>query len=283
MKIPFQRLVARHTSRGAAALIIALVLTPCTSAAQLRPLELLPWRVMDQNTTLIVDAGFGLHLDQRAALAGTTGTLLERGNIMAAWRSGRIAIEAAGTLNRRFDDRARYTDPHPAVQSDGPRRQDSGDYNIGTIVRLTPGERADMLALRFGTRLPNSDDRVGIDRDRADFYALIGGQLRRQSLTVAAEAGVGIFGTHDLRYEQADPLLYGIASDYRVGPAFLSAMLVGHRAGFGGWVQRGNESKSELRLGVGLGERHRVRLSYVHGLAAHSPSRGWLISAGATR
>ncbi|CAN5788698.1 hypothetical protein BH23GEM6_BH23GEM6_01230 [soil metagenome] len=279
---PFRPTTYLTTAR-VAALIILVALAPGTSAAQLRPLEPLPWRVMDQNTTLIVDAGFGIHHDQRASLAGTTGKLLESGNLLAAWRSGRIAIEAGGTVNRRFHDRVRYAEPHPTVEHHGPQREDSGDYNIGTIVRLTPGESPDMLALRFGTRLPNSNDRVGIDRDRADFYALIGGQLRRQGLRVAAEGGVGIFGSHDLRYEQADPLLYAVSSDYTLGPATLSALFLGHRAGFGGWVQRGNESRSELRLGAGIGHRHRLRFSYVHGLADHSPSRGWLIGVGAVR
>jgi hypothetical protein len=265
-------------------LIVALSLgLPHSSGAQLRPLEPLPWRIFDPATTLSLHTGVGLLHDQRASLAGTSGSLLELGNFIGAWRSGRMAIEIGGTVRRRFEDRERFADPHPTVFNDGPRRTDSGDYNVGTLVRLTPEDAPGLLALRFGTRLPNSDDRSGIDRDRTDFYALLGGQLRRGQLRVSAEAGVGVFGSHDLDYEQSDPLLYSVTSEYSLGPATLHGTFLGHRAGFGGWVQRGNESRSEARMGVGVGHRHRLQLLYVHGLAQHSPSGGWLLSVGASR
>ncbi|CAN5841570.1 hypothetical protein BH23GEM8_BH23GEM8_13870 [soil metagenome] len=264
--------------------IVALCVgVPAASAAQIRPLEPMPWRVFDPATTLSLDAGVGLLHGQRASLAGTSGSLLEIGNFVGAWRSGRMAIEIGGTVYRRFEDRERYGEPHPSVSNDGPRRTDSGDYNVGTLLRLTPEDAPGLLAIRFGTRLPNSDDETGIDRDRTDFYALLGGRLRRGQLRVSAEAGVGIFGSHDLDYEQADPLLYSVTSEYSFGVATLHGTFLGHRAGFGGWVQRGNESRSEARMGVGVGHRHRLQLLYVHGLAQHSPSRGWLLSVGASR
>jgi hypothetical protein len=256
---------------------------PNPSGAQLRPLEPLPWSVFEPATTLSIQTGAGALHGQRASLAGTSGSLLELGNFVGAWRSGRMAIEIGGTAQRRFEDRERFADPHPTVSHAGPRRTDSGDYSIGTLVRLTPEHAHTLLALRFGTRLPNSDDETGIDRDRTDFYALLGGQLRRGPLRVAAEAGIGVFGSHDLKYEQSDAFLYSASSEYALGPATLHGTVLGHRAGFGGWVQRGNESRSEARMGVGLGRRHRVQLLYVHGLAQHSPSSGWLLSVGATR
>jgi hypothetical protein len=265
-------------------MLAALALgTPSRSGAQLRPLEPMPWRVFETSNSITFDAGLGLFHDQRASLAGTRGTLLELGNFVGGWRSGRMAIEIAGTVHRRFEDRERYADPHPAVSDEGPRRTDSGDYSIGTIVRLTPEDPRGLLALRFGTRLPNSNDRTGVDRDRTDFYALLGGRLRHRQLRVSGEAGVGVFGTHDLRYEQADPLLYSLATEYSLGPATLHGSYLGHRSGFSGWVQRGSESRSEARLGAGIGQRHRLQLLYVHGLAEHSPSRGWLLSVGASR
>jgi hypothetical protein len=275
---------ALSTTRALILVFASLAVSAASpSEAQLRPLEPMPWRVFDSATTLTLAAGVGLLHDQRASLAGTSGTLVELGNFAGAWRSGRMAIEVGGTVLRRFEDHERYADPHPAVSDSGPRRTDSGDYNIGTLLRLTPESDRGLLALRFGTRLPNSNDRTGVDRDRTDFYALLGGRLRHGQLRLSAEAGVGVFGSHDLRYEQADPLLYSLATEYSLGSATLQATYLGHRAGFSGWVQRGNESRSEARIGVGIGQRQRLELLYVHGLAQHSPSGGWLLNMGAAR
>jgi hypothetical protein len=275
---PRSRPLVRRAGQALAPLILLLLTGADPLHAQLRPLEPLAWQIFDPPTTLVAQLGVGVLHDQRASLAGTSGTLRELGNVSAIWRSGRIAIEAAGTVRRSFEDTHRYGDPHPTVQETGPRRSDSGDYSVGTIVRLTPDDRPALLALRFGTRLPNSDDAVGIDRDRTDFYALLGGRFRRGPLHLGGEAGLGIFGTHDLDYEQADPLLYTLTGDLSTRPVSLHAAFLGHRAGFGGWVQRGSESRSELRVGGGFGERLRLQVLYVHGLAEHSPSGGWLLS-----
>jgi hypothetical protein len=269
-------------ARWSAALLL-IAGTPIATAAQLRPLEPLEWAVFEPSTRMIARAGFAALLDQRASFAGTRGSLLEVGNLAAAWRSGRIAIEAGGTIRRIFEDETRYAEAHPTVRNEGPRRTDSGDFNIGTVVRLTPDDRPALLALRFGTRLPNSDDEVGLDRDRTDFYALLGGRVRHHALHVAGEAGIGIFGTHDPEFEQADPLLYSLSAGYALGALSVHSHYLGHRAGFGGWVQRGSESRSELRLGAAVGGRYRLRLEHVRGLAAHSPSRGWRLDLTGTR
>jgi hypothetical protein len=263
--------------------LLSIALGATTSAAQLRPLEPIPIDIFRPASVLHLAAGVGVFADQRASLAGTSGTLRELGNLSAAWRSGRFALEANGTVRRSFHDRDRFAEPHRTVTETGPRRSDSGDFSIGTLVRITPERFPAPLALRFGTRLPNSDDQVGIDRDRMDFYATLGGQLRRAGFSLTGEAGLGIFGTHDLEFEQTDPLLYSLTAEQRLGAAGVSASFLGHRAGFGGWVQRGSESRSELRMGASLGSRYRVSAQYVHGLAQFSPGSGWLVSVATRR
>ena len=85
---------------------------------------------------------------------------------------------------------------------------------MSTSVLLTPPEWRAQAALRFGTRLPTSDNAVGLDRDRTDFFALAGGRLRGERLSVAGEAGVGIFGTRSEHHEQSDALVYSLAAEY---------------------------------------------------------------------
>jgi hypothetical protein len=280
--------IRQRATRGlgsACALLALLGAGPPPLQSQLRPLEPLPWHIFDPATSLQAGAGVGVLSGQRASLAGTEGTLREIGNLSAAWRSGRIALEAGGTVRRTFHDRSRFGEPHATVTRLGPRRADSGDFSVGTMVRLTPLGFPALAVVRFGTRLPNSDDHQGLDRDRTDFYATVGAQLQREGTRLGGEAGIGIFGSHDPDFEQADPLVYALTAEQRLGPGFLDAAYLGHRAGFGGWVQRGNESLSELRLGGGFGTRQRlrVRVQYVHGLSAYSPASGWLVSAGIAR
>ena len=258
----------------------AITLGAAPARAQLRPLEPASWSVFDARQSWTVEFGGGLFQDQRAALAGTVGRLFEFGDYQAAWRTGRIAIEVQGTVLREFRDQARYAPADPAVLTQGPNRSDSGDHGIATLIRLTP-DRPSFALLRFGTRLPNSNNRVGLDRDRTDFFATLGGQLRHGPYRAAGEAGIGIWGTQLADHEQSDVLVYTAA--LRREGARLTAIgsLTGHYTPH--WIPRGNGDLAETRIGIQLGRRVWLRALWVHGLTDFSPSDGLLVTAGAAR
>lgn len=266
------------------ALLVLLLATP-RAAAQLRPIDPLPFLPRHPGESFLLGAGIGVHQDQRASLAGTEGRLTELGNLRGVWRTGRVTLEAAGTVLRLFDDRRRFEEPTGGVRSPGPHRRDSGDYSISTTVRVTPEARDLAGTIRFGARLPNSNNRVGIDRDRTDFFGLFGGTLRRGRLDLGAEMGIGIFGSHaeERELEQADVLVFDASAEYRAGPVTATAALLGQDNLHVSWDLRGNEDLSELRLGLRAGTRRWIQVSWVRGLAAFSPSNGVLVSAGVTR
>src|SRR5688572_11707548 len=113
--------------------------------------------------------------DQRASLAGTSGALWEAGLFTLAWRTGRVVLEASGTAQRYFREDEVFTEPYDDVRpSDDGHRHDSGDYRIGTSVRLTPERSRVTAAVRFGTRLPTTDNETGLDRDALDFFSTVG-------------------------------------------------------------------------------------------------------------
>lgn len=275
------RLVRSILRRRASAPVLALlgVLAGAGEGrAQLRPLEPpepWPW---DSGATVSAEVGVGVFTDQRASLAGTEGTLTEAGNFAVRWRTGRVVLEAAGTAQRFFRDRSTFAEPTGGAQPDDDgRRHDSGDYRISTAVRLTP-ERAPALAwVRFGTRLPTTDNRVGLDRDQTDFFALAGGGVRRGPAWVLGEAGVGINGARSATSEQSDVLAYGLSTGYRGRLVTPLVVLVGQTDGAGG---RGNEELAELRAGARFGGQRWVQVSGVRGLVPFSPGLGILISAG---
>lgn len=250
------------------------------AAAQLRPLEPLPMLTFaPAERPLSLGIGLGRLTDQRASLAGTEGTLIEAGNLTAVWRTGRVAVEFGGTALRFFEDESSFAQPTAVVSEEGPERRDVGAFRVTTAVRLTPDHWRPIGFVRFGTLLPTTDDTSGLDRDRTDFVATAGAQLAEELWSAGVEVGLGIHGTHHVRLEQSDVLIYSLAAARRAGPITAEAFFLGHFDGMPGSI-RGNEELSELRLGLRAGERTWLRVQWVSGFTPVSPSSGVLVTAG---
>jgi hypothetical protein len=270
------------TRRGFLTLtIITAVSAPSAARAQLRPLEPFEWRMFDAGRAASAQVGAGWLRDQRASLAGTEGTLVEAGNFRAFWRTGRVVLEAGGTVQRVFDEKSHFALPEPDVEvdDDGTRR-DAGDYRVLTTVRLTNEGAPVAAALRFGARLPTTDNTVGLDRDATDFFATLGGRTVRGRLAVQGEAGIGIFGTRENDFEQDDLLIYAIRAEYAAGAIRPMLTVLGQQVGTGHSEIRGNESLGEVRLGVRAGGRRWLLAEVVKGYTDFSPGMGVLVSAG---
>jgi hypothetical protein len=275
--------LARHLSSAAVA---ASLVVAHPAAAQLRPLDPLPWSLFQPGRTVEAELGGAWLGGQRASLAGTQGDLWEAGNVRFAWRSGRVAIEGAGTLQRLFRERSRFAAPDPlgdVAPANYGRRHDSGDYRIQTLVRLTPGSWRTLGVLRFGTRLPTTDNMTGLDRDATDFFFTLGARARRGALAASGEAGLGIFGTRRPRFEQDDLLLYAASAEWSAGPIAATFGAVGQKHGDGHAQIRGNEDLGELRAGIRAGRSRWVRVEAVHGYERTSPRAGVIASAGIAR
>jgi hypothetical protein len=262
--------------------LCCVAFTVGSAVAQLRPLEPIDFRSFGGDP-LRVQVGMGVYFDQPASLAGTEGTLWEFGDVRTSIRSGRIVMELSGTVRRRFDDHVIVKEPYGgahAPPADG-RRNDFGDYRISTVLRLTKDQSATLATLRFGTRLPTTDNRVGLDRDVTDFFATVSGQTIAPKFAFGAEAGVSINGTREASYEQADVLVYALTGELRLPSVTPFVTIVGQQD-FRDWAIRGNEDLSEMRAGVRLGDRRWINAVIVRGLTAASPSGGLQISAGAS-
>jgi len=267
---------------------LTLVAT-CTAAlpvgAQLRPLEPFSWDIFDDGASIAADARISRYQGQRASLAGTKGDLWEVPTASLSLVSGRFAIIASGTGRRFFQERQRFGPAYSGVlPSVNGKRDDSGDYTIGTAVRLTPPAARFAGVLRFGTRLPTTRNESGLERDATDFFATLAGRMRHSALSVSLEAGLGITGTRDASYEQDDLLLYDLRVDYGRGVVRPSLVVVGQaHAPTHLKERRGVEDLSELRLGVNIGGRTWLRLEGIKGLETFSPAYGLSIGVGTLR
>lgn len=248
--------------------------------AQLRPLDPVDFHSFS-GEPFRVQVGIGVYFDQHASLAGTQGRLWEIGDVHTWIRTGRMVMELSGTVQRRFVDELIVEEPHGGAMAPPPggTRTDAGDYRVSTVLRLT-GETSAMLAtLRFGTRLPTTDNRVGLDRDVTDFFATVGGFRDWRNFSLGIEAGLSINGTREAAYEQSDVFVYALTSELRLGRFTPFIVAVGQQD-FHDWVIRGNEDLGEVRAGVRAGQRHWINAAWVRGWSASSPSNGLQISAG---
>jgi hypothetical protein len=258
-----------------------LVFFAHSTAAQLRPLDPIDFRAF-ADPPVRVQVGFGMYTDQLASLAGVRGTLWEVGDFRATIRTGRIVMELGGVVRRNFEDDVIVAEPVGGATeppADG-KRSDSGDYRVATIVRLTSDASRTLAVLRFGTRLPTTNNRRGLDRDAIDFFATVGVQRATPMFALGAEAGLAINGTREFNYEQADVLVYGVTADLKLAPVSPFVVLTGHHAFFDRKI-RGNEDLAEVRAGARVGQRRWLQAAYVQGLADASLSSGLQVSAGA--
>ena len=265
-----------------ALLLVAAVMAgaPGSSGAQLRPLEAADWSVLD-GRGWHVEVGSGVYSGQRASLAGTEGRLWELGTFTVAVALGRVAVQVSGTALRTFRDEAVFAEPLDGTRPpDGRYRYDTGDYQLSTVVGLLPREGGFDALLRFGARLPTTDNGVGLERDRTDFFGTVAGRWARGPLALSAEAGIGILGTRDARMEQVDPVLYAASVAHRLGPVTPSLKIVGQHDTRAGAELRGTEDLSELRAGLRVHWEPWVELTVVRGLTAFSPDWGMAIRMG---
>ncbi|MGH7459410.1 MAG: hypothetical protein ACREMA_00075, partial [Longimicrobiales bacterium] len=221
--------------------------------------------------------------EQRASLAGAVGRLIELGEVRVLVRVGAVILEFAGTPQRFFQDDWVFAAPvgGARVAPANGQRHDSGDYRVGTVVRLTPAEASWLTVLRFGARLPTTDNLVGLDRDQTDFYALVGTEHIKRRWRFAAELGLGIFGTRLSNFEQSDVLLYSGTLQYADNRLMPFVTVVG-QDDFNDRHIRGNEDLSEMRAGLRLGKARWMEAAFVYGLREYSPGAGFWLGGGLT-
>ena len=265
-------------------LAVAVTIAAGPLGAQLRPLEPVQWRLLETGDTFAAELGFSRFSGQRASLAGTRGDLWELGNFGVAWRTGRVVLAAEGTAQRRFRERSRFAAPYPDVDAvDDGRRHDSGDSRVSTTVRVTAARNPWLGIVRFGARLPTTDNSTGLDRDAVDFFAMLGGARSLGRVSIQAETGLGIHTTRETQFEQEDLFLYAVRSEYRGFAITPSIAILGQLHGTTHSAIRGVENLGELRVGLRAGVKKWVRAEVVAGYETFSPSSGVIISAGIIR
>jgi hypothetical protein len=273
----------RSRVTGGLLLVVALTAAVRPAFAQLRPYEPFDWSVLEGSNTVSGLIGAASLWGQRASLAGTDGHLTEFGAFQVFARTGRVVLEAGGTLLRVFEEQAAFAPPTGgAVDHELGTRRDAGDYRVSTTVVLFEIRSQGAAIVRFGSRLPTTDNRVGLERDAFDFFALLGGRLDSSWFRATAELGIGIHGTRLPEFEQSDVLVYILGLAPRFGAVRPTLLLLGQADALD-FPIRGNEKLSEARLRVRGGDRVWVQVEGIKGLTEASPTYGVSLALGLTR
>lgn len=263
--------------------VLAAAAAPLPAAGQLRPLSPIDWSAAASSRPFSAGLGLGWLSNQIASLAGTRGDLLDLGRFHVGYWSGRIGVEAEGTVYRRFEDESVLRPPSPSTDPPtGAARTDAGDVVVTTVIRLSPEHSRLTTALRFSTRLPTASDEPGIERDRSDFFATFAGRLRRGRAAFGGEAGVGILGTRNTTLDQLDVLAWNLFAEARLGALTAAGVFAGHND-LKTRIVRGNEDLSEVRLAVRAGGRRWISLTAVRGISEYSPGAGVYFMIGIRR
>ena len=266
------------------ALAYFLIALPVGAEGQMRPLDPLDWEALDSGQKFSVRLGGEMYTGKRASLAGTEGRLYEAGAYRAIFTLDRVTIEISGTVVRMFDDRRRIEEPLPGTAGfQEELRVDAGDQRVATVIRLTDGEGSWDAAVRFGARLPTTDDEVGLERDQTDFFATVSARYRRGPFRLSGDAGYWIHGTRDLENEQIDPVLLAASLAYDLRWIRPELQFVAQLDTRPTADRRGVEEMAEIRLGLRRGEARWVRLGLVHGWTAVSPDFGVTLEFGLRR
>lgn len=252
-------------------------------AAQLRPYEPFEWAIFDDQLHAAAAIGSSVLWDQRASLAGTVGTLSEIGTLRATFRTGRVAIEAGGTIVRWLNEHTTFA-PVTGGAEERPlgRRSDAGDYRVSTAILLSDADRPFVFLLRFGSRLPTTDNVVGLERDAIDFFSTLGGRYASSRLHLFAELGLGIHGTRLDHFEQSDVLVYTLGASAPGSWLRPSVLILGHTDAMDRTI-RGNENLSEVRLRLRTGNPRWIQIEVIKGLVEFSPGLGLSVAIGTNR
>ena len=262
---------------------LSLLVLGCLAApgdAQLRPLDPMGWSTFERPGGTVV-AGAGFYAGQRVSLAGVEGRLTELATFKVTWAYERVAVRLGGTLFRLFDDQHVFAEPIEDTRPpDGSSRRDAGDIRVSTIIRLTGNDAKVGAALRFGTRLPTTDNREGLGRDQADFFATLGLRFHEGPLAWSIEGGAGVNGTRDPRHEQVDPVLFAAALMYEAGFVDPFLELTGQHDPRSSSDRRGNENLGEVRVGAVIGRDRWIKVTGGRGWTPFSPAFGLTLLFG---
>ncbi len=199
------------------------------------------------------EVGFDFLQDVTFPLSGLSGDLTSVGVVDVRLGVGKIVeVQLQGAVQNFLDVKKRGASFVPVLELTGPQStHDTGDFSIATKIRIFgEQERRPSLAMRFGFKMPNSNQARGIGSNTTDVFAMLILQKHFGKLNLFGNAGVAILQSPNAKFSQNDVLLYGGAFMY---PLHRRLNAVGEVAG----RYSAREINADL---IGTGNRSQARL-----------------------
>jgi hypothetical protein len=203
---------------------------------------------------ILIEGGIDYSTDNRNTASGLRGDLLRMPTIGLSIGISSIAelqIDGGPYNKLSITDRDPEAPLADLLTVTGDSTHDVEDLVVATKIRvLAESARHPAFAIRFATKLPNSEAEKGVGYDTIDFYVSALGAKTVQSVRIVGNLGLGILSDPSSTGRQNDVLTYGVSF----------ARAITDRAEFvgeinGRWSTRsgdpfpGTESRSLLNFG----------------------------------
>ncbi len=235
-------------------------------SAQNRPLRTADAEILPPGT-MRAQVGFDFLQNVDFPLSGLSGDLTSVGVVDVRLGVGKmVEVQLEGAVQHFLDVKKRGAKFVPILELDGTcntptgggpvtggcSTHDTGDFSLITKVRIFPETgRRPSLAMRFGFKMPNSNQVRGIGTNSTDVFAAFILQKRFGKLNLFGNLGLAILQSPNAEFSQNDVLIYGGAFTYPLHRRFNVAGEVAgrHSTRTINADLAGTESRSQARFG----------------------------------
>lgn len=210
-----------------------------------------------------------------APLSGFHGNLRRLGSLHFQFYFSRtVSLQVKGVITQHL----RMDDPLLDLNSNQRLQQtsDVGDFTITTLGQIiSPGKYRPAIGLRVSTKLPNTNQNLGLGNNTTDVIMAVVMSKRYGSTRFFFDSGVGILTPPRRLNVQNDVFVYGFGMIWNAAPALRVAGEINGFMSSSEHPPAGTEDRSRIKLGVAWNfSRVAVEVFTTHGLTSRDENFG---------
>jgi len=273
----------RAMSRLITLVVFSLTLA-CTASAQQRPLLTEDIDITPAGS-ISISAGTDFLQNAKFPLSGLTGDLTRVGEIrIRTGYASNVEVQMDGVIQEFLAIDSRSAAPPIPLDIAGNSTNDFGDITTSVKIKLKNETRnLPAFGLKFGFKMPNSNEKKGIGTNQTDIFTKFIAQKTfgktkggSSKFKIFGNLGLGIMTAPLEQFSQNDVLLYGLAGVFSVNDRInLVSEVNGRVSTQGGEAPLGTESQGQFRVGTQIkASGLQFDTAAIFGLTKFSPRSG---------
>ncbi len=265
------------------ALLLIFVSFTVAANAQQRPLitddiDIVPTGSVE------VSAGVDFFQNAKFPLSGLRGDLTRIGDIrIRQGFASNVEIQIEGTLQNFLAINSSFGPSAIPLNVSGNSTNDFDDITVSAKIKLLNETKTlPAIGMKFGFRMPNTDQARGIGTNQINIFSKLiiqkrfGKRAGRTPLAnIYGNFGLGIMNAPLANFTQNDVFLFGVAGIFRINDRINIATEVNGRSSIRRNAPLGTESLAQLRIGTQIkASGLRFDTAAIFGLTRFSPRTG---------